>query len=56
MTNEASAIKVLNGVWGSSSSDVYAVGQLGGILHYDGDSWSKMASGTSIGLSGIWGT
>jgi hypothetical protein len=28
----------LNGVWGSSSSDVFAVGYNGTILHYDGSS------------------
>ncbi len=28
----------LNGVWGSSGSDVFAVGKSGTILHYDGSS------------------
>ncbi|NIQ88703.1 MAG: hypothetical protein GWN93_06310, partial [Deltaproteobacteria bacterium] len=32
---------MLTGVWGSSGSDVFAVGR-GGILHYDGWSWSDM--------------
>jgi hypothetical protein len=35
----------LFGVWGSSSTDVYAVGMAGTILHYDGTSWSLMDSG-----------
>ncbi|MCJ7744191.1 MAG: hypothetical protein MUO99_06480, partial [Dehalococcoidales bacterium] len=29
----------LFGVWGSSASDVFAVGGVGTILHYDGKSW-----------------
>lgn len=43
-------------VWGSSSSDVFAVGDYGSILHYNGTTWSPMASGTEEHLSGIWGS
>ena len=35
----------LNGVWGSSATDVFAVGTLGTILHYDGktkSAWTAM--------------
>ena len=46
----------LNGVWGTSPTDVYAVGRAGTILHYDGTGWSAMASGTSEGLHAVWGT
>ena len=46
----------LNGVWGSSPSDVFAVGERGTILHYDGSAWSAMASGTSNRLNGVWGS
>jgi hypothetical protein len=45
----------LHGVWGSSGSDVFAVGESGTILHYDGSSWSSMTSGTSDSLDGVWG-
>ena len=45
----------LSGVWGASSSDVYAV-SVWGTIHYDGTGWSAMASGTSEMLSGVWGT
>lgn len=31
-------------MWGSSATDVYAVGEKGAILHYDGSEWSKMKS------------
>jgi hypothetical protein len=48
--------KRLSGVWGSSGSDVFAVG--GTILHYDGTDWSPMSSGTTQSLSGVgvWGS
>ncbi|MGB2854970.1 MAG: hypothetical protein WBC55_11065, partial [Dehalococcoidia bacterium] len=46
----------LMGVWGSSPSDVFAVGYGGAILHYDGNSWSPMSSGTTLGLLGVWGS
>ncbi len=34
--------KFFRGVWGSSGSNVFAVGESGAILHYDGLSWSPM--------------
>ena len=43
-------------VWGSSSSDVFAVGDGGTIIHYNGKSWSKMSSGTTNDLIGVWGS
>ena len=46
----------LYGVWGSSGSDVFAVGQLGTILHCNGSAWSAMSSGTTIILRGVWGS
>jgi hypothetical protein len=44
------------GVWGSSSSDVFAVCFGGIILHYNGSAWSGMTSGTANQLSAIWGS
>ena len=46
----------LHGVWGTSSSDVYAVGEDGTILRYDGAAWSESVSGTYPDLFGIWGS
>jgi uncharacterized repeat protein (TIGR01451 family) len=43
-------------VWGTSGSDVFAVGSDGTILHYDGTTWSPMSSGTTKGLRGVWGS
>ena len=45
----------LRDIWGTSSSDVFAVGEEGTILHYDGARWSEMSSGTTMGLNAIWG-
>jgi len=42
---ESGTQKTLNAVWGSSASDVFIVGTLGTILHYDGNpeaTWSRM--------------
>ncbi|HVD61074.1 MAG TPA: hypothetical protein VNC11_09415 [Gemmatimonadaceae bacterium] len=46
----------LNSVWGSSASDVWAVGRAGRILHYDGDHWSIVPSGTTETLLSVWGS
>ena len=46
----------LHGVWGSSHNDVFALGDLGTILHYDGTKWTTiMKSGTKNFLYGVWG-
>jgi hypothetical protein len=50
----------LNAVWGSSGSDVFAVGDDGTtILHYDGSSWSsmeKMGTWPAKYLDAVWGS
>jgi len=46
----------LHDIWGSSGSDVFAVGEYGTIYHYDGTSWSFMTSGSNEGLIGVWGS
>ncbi|UCD24761.1 MAG: Ig-like domain-containing protein [Gemmatimonadota bacterium] len=45
----------LFGVWGTSPSDIHAVGALGTILHYDGTEWRDMTSGTNDYLYSVWG-
>ncbi|MCZ7608640.1 MAG: glucosyl transferase [Ignavibacterium sp.] len=45
----------INKMWGSSSSDLYAVGNNGNIAHYNGQSWSKIESGTDLNINDIWG-
>jgi hypothetical protein len=43
-------------IWGSSDSNIFAVGNFGTILHYNGYSWSKMSNITDESLNGIWGS
>lgn len=55
-TANSGTTKWLSSVWGSSGSDVFAVGDDGTILHYNGSSWTSMDSGTTAWLSSVWGT
>ena len=43
-------------VWGSSASDVFAVGAKGTIWHYDGNFWNPMYSGVTKTLYCVWGS
>jgi hypothetical protein len=45
---------VLRSVRGGSKTDVWAVGDGGTTLHFDGLRWTKFESGSSNGLNGIW--
>ena len=44
-----------NKIWGSSSNDLYVVGNSGNIAHYNGASWTKIESGTTLNIYDIWG-
>jgi len=50
----ANAPQRLWNVWGSSSTDVFAVGDNGTVLHYDGVAWSPI--GGPVWAGGIWGS
>jgi len=41
--------------FGLSHDDVWAVGELATILHFDGDAWSTVQTGDPYTLYGIWG-
>ncbi|HSW53547.1 MAG TPA: hypothetical protein VLH59_00540 [Ignavibacteriaceae bacterium] len=45
----------INKIWGSSSSDLYAVGNGGNIAFYNGSKWTKIVSGTDLNINDIWG-
>lgn len=45
----------VNKIWGSSSNDIYAVGNGGNIVRYNG-SWQKLESGTDVNLTDVYGT
>jgi hypothetical protein len=46
----------LRGVWGSSSANVFAVGDSGVVLRYNGTSWSRITTGTTAQLNRVWGS
>ncbi|MBP9581640.1 MAG: glucosyl transferase, partial [Ignavibacterium sp.] len=45
----------INKLWGSSSNDLYAVGNNGNIAHYNGSSWTKIESGTTTDIQDVLG-
>lgn len=46
----------LSGIWGSDVDDIWAVGEAGTILHYDGEQWTASDSATTISLHAVSGT
>jgi len=46
----------LFGVWGSSATDVWAVGAKGTIIRWNGSTWTPVASGTDRDLLAVRGT
>lgn len=46
----------LRGVWGSSASNVFAVGDSGVVLRFNGTSWTRMTTGTTAQLNDVWGS
>lgn len=50
-----SGTPLLNWVYGTGPDDVYAVGEAGTILHFDGSSWTAESSTTTEDLWGVWG-
>jgi hypothetical protein len=45
----------LNGAWGSGQADVWAVGDCGTLLHWNGSAWHAVPSGTTAHLHAVWG-
>ena len=47
----------INKIWGTSSEDLYIVGNGGNIVHYSGPTggWQKIESGTELNINDIWG-
>lgn len=46
----------INKIWGTSSADLYAVGNVGTIIRYSNGTWTQMPSGTTIDLRDVWGS
>jgi len=47
---------MINKMWGTSSNDLYALGNGGNIAYFNGKSWQKMESGTDFSLTDIFGS
>jgi hypothetical protein len=45
----------MNKMWGSGNSNFYIVGNNGSIAHYNGTSWQRIESGTTLNINDIWG-
>ena len=45
----------INGIWGSSSKNLYAVGAQGTVIHWGGNGWSVQPTFTKRDLYGIYG-
>ena len=43
-------------MWGAAADDVWAVGDGGTLAHYDGATWSAVASPTTQPLNAVWGS
>jgi len=50
--NDGSIMKI----WGGSSQNMYFVGNKGSIVRYNGNSWQKVESGTSLPINDIGGS
>jgi len=53
---ESGTTGTLYAIWGSSGSDVFAIGRRGLVIHYDGRVWSGMESEGELSLQAIWGS
>ncbi|HEY9227896.1 MAG TPA: hypothetical protein VIP11_14665, partial [Gemmatimonadaceae bacterium] len=47
---------ILYGIWGTTPTNVFAVGASGRILRYNGTAWSQMTSPTTRTLTRVWGS
>ena len=56
LQNPLPQANTLYSVWGSSATDVFAVGGHGTIVHFDGSAWVTTAPITSAALAGVWGS
>ena len=55
-TARGDTVYPLRSVWGSSPDDVWAVGDFGTVVHWDGSEWKKMVTPLTLSLNDVWGT
>lgn len=53
---QRSTLGPLTAIWGSAPDNVWAVGQAGRVLRFDGVAWRAMDASTTSDLSAVWGT
>ena len=53
---DSGTTKDLVGIWGSSGSDIFAVGSEGTMLHFNGNTWAEMESGRTDSIFDVWGS
>ncbi len=56
MASPSGTTQILRGLWASADNNIYAVGDAGTILQFDGASWIKVVSNTSTNLRAVWGS
>jgi len=52
----ASVAMSINRIWGTSSNDLYIVGNNGKIAHYQNGTWQQISSGTELALTDVFGS
>lgn len=52
--NPAPISSALHGVWANSACDVWAVGDNGATIHWDGTAWTNRTGATSLTLTRLW--
>ena len=45
----------LSALWGTSATDIWAVGECGTVLKWNGTTWATQPGGTSVWLTSVWG-
>ncbi len=45
----------INKIWGSSSNNLYVVGNNGNIARFNGSLWTRIESGTTTNINDVWG-
>ena len=53
--NNPDAGEMITKLWAASENEIYGVGTRGLIVKYDGNSWTRMESGTDVDLLNVWG-
>ena len=53
--NPYPTVNPLNAIWGTAPDNVFAAGNGGTVLHYDGTAWRVMETNTTANLIDIWG-